>query len=506
MQKKQTKIRVLFRRLITLCLPLGVLLGVNHSLANATESPPHILLIIADDLGWKDVGFHNSEIQTPNIDRIAREGIELDRFYTQPTCSPTRTALMTGKSPARLGINRPIAKNQVAGLPLEEKLLPEYLRDAGYATAMVGKWHLGHHTPHYFPNQRGFDYFYGYVTGGIGYWDHNHGGGHDWQRNGKTLREQGYSTSLLTADAVRMIESHNTAKPLFLYLALGAPHLPNEAPTETIERYADLPNEKRRIHAAMVDEMDQGIGRVIAALTEQNMLDNTLVIFASDNGGLIYGGNEGPVKTLAEFATAIFDRPIPFTALEFMATNTFDGASDNSPLRGGKGDVLEGGVRVPAAVRWPKHLQPGKYQGFITASDLLPTLLEVANPKQPALPAGLNGISQWQSLLSGKEIETPDYFVSGILSGNALYRWPWKIITTEKPVLYNVKKDPEEKNDLSAQHPQRVKEMMLAAQNWPVTEDSSESIFSFLMDTDTFGGEENRTPWAEAAIENALAK
>ena len=492
--RKNRKTKPPFRILACLWLPLGLLLCSNFSLADDTRSAPHILLIIADDLGWKDVGFHNSEIQTPNIDRIALEGIELDRFYAQPTCSPTRTALMTGKSPARLGINRPIAKNQEAGLPLEEKLLPTYLREAGYATAMVGKWHLGHHTPDYFPNQRGFDYFYGYVTGGIGYWDHNHGGGHDWQRNGKTLREEGYSTRLLSTDAVRLIREHDPAQPLFLYLALGAPHLPNEAPAETIARYADLPNEKRRIHAAMVDEMDQGIGRVLETLTNKKMLDDTLVIFASDNGGLIYGGNEGPVKTLAEFATAIFDRPIPFTALEFMATNTYDGASDNSPLRGGKGDVLEGGVRVPAAIRWPKQLAAGKHEGFITASDLLPTLLEVANPKQPAPAADFNGISQWQSLLSGKEIETPDYFVSGMLSGNALYRWPWKIITSEKPVLYNVKEDPEEKNDLSAQHPQRVKEMLQAAQNWPVAADNSASFFSFLMDIDTFGGEENRHP------------
>jgi arylsulfatase A-like enzyme len=481
------------------------LLPASFTAANPSENPPHILLIIADDLGWKDVGFHDSEIQTPNIDRIAHQGIELDRFYVQPTCSPTRAAIMTGKSPARLGLYRPIGKNQEIGLPLEEKILPEYLLDAGYTTAMFGKWHLGHHTPEYFPNQRGFEYFYGYVTGGIGYWDHNHGGGHDWQRNGKTLREEGYSTRLLATDAVRVISSHDATQPLFAYLALGAPHLPNEAPEQTIGKYSHLPNEKRRIHAAMIDEMDRAIGSVIAALEQKSMLDNTIVIFASDNGGLIYGSNEGPIRTVAKIATTIFDRPIPFTILEFMATNTFDGASDNSPLAGGKGDVREGGVRVPAAVLWPAQLKPGKHEGFITASDLLPTLLEIAHIGEPYPEKNLqlDGISHWQSLITATKIETPDYFVSGLLNDRAFYRWPWKLITGDEVQLYNVQVDPEEANNLAEQHPVRAAAMLDSANNWSKAPDSGASMFSVLFDIDTFGGEEDRQPWAEAAIDNS---
>ena len=180
---------------------------------------PHILVLLADDLGWKDVSFHGSQIQTPNIDRIAREGLELDRFYVQPICSPTRTALMTGKSPMSMGIELPISKQERTGLPLEETLLPEYLGRFGYQSVMSGKWHLGHYVPDYFPSSRGFESYYGHVTGGVGYWDHNHGGGHDWQRDGVTLREDGYTTHLIADEAIRLIEERDEARPLFLYVA-----------------------------------------------------------------------------------------------------------------------------------------------------------------------------------------------------------------------------------------------------------------------------------------------
>ncbi|MDB3967144.1 sulfatase-like hydrolase/transferase, partial [Porticoccaceae bacterium] len=183
------------------CLGLvAALIFSFHSSAYATEdsSPlPNIVVILADDLGWNDVGYHGSEISTPHIDRLAAEGVELDRFYAQPTCSPTRAALMTGKSPRKLGISRAIAKNQQLGLGLDERIMPQYLNQLGYQSLMVGKWHLGNYTPAYAPPARGFGHFYGFLSGGIGYWDHNHGGGHDWQRNGKTVREEGYATHLL---------------------------------------------------------------------------------------------------------------------------------------------------------------------------------------------------------------------------------------------------------------------------------------------------------------------
>ena len=209
--------------------------------AGATSHP----LILADDLGWRDVGYHGSEIETPHIDRIAREGIELDRFYAQPTCSPTRAALMTGKSPLRLGIDRPISKNERTGLPLEETILPQYLARLGYQPIMVGKWHLGHYTPDLFPQARGFEHFYGSVTGGIGYWDHNHGGGHDWQRNGETIREEGYSTRLIADEALRLLDTLDGRPPRRSCSRPSThPHLPNEAPPD--ERSSDTRRSKRK--------------------------------------------------------------------------------------------------------------------------------------------------------------------------------------------------------------------------------------------------------------------
>ena len=177
---------------------------------------PNIVIILADDLGWNDVSYHGSEINTPNIDKLISSGVELDRFYVQPTCSPTRAELMTGKSAMRLGITRPISKNQKLGLGLEEKILPQYLKELNYSTYLLGKWHLGSYIPDYFPTRRGFDYFYGYLTGGIGYWDHIHGGGHDWQRNEVGLREDGYVTQLIKNDTLKIINDHDFTNPIFL--------------------------------------------------------------------------------------------------------------------------------------------------------------------------------------------------------------------------------------------------------------------------------------------------
>ena len=341
---------------------VGLLISAGRAMADrdgadASHARPNILFILADDLGWRDVGYHGSEIATPSIDRIARDGLELDRFYAQPTCSPTRAALMTGKSPMRLGITQPISKNQTTGLPLDETILPQFLARAGYQTSMVGKWHLGHHTPDQFPQARGFEHFYGFLTGGIGYWDHNQGGGHDWQRDGVDLREEGYSTRLLADEAIRVLETRDRSRPLFLYLAFNAPHLPNQAPEETIAKLSSIEDPRRRVHAAMVTELDAAIGRVIGVLESQGMGNDTLVFFASDNGGLVRDATPKPLLAFADALVSVFGRPIPIAGLDFLVANVSDGASDNSPLPLGKGFVEEGGVRVPAAIWWPGQLE-----------------------------------------------------------------------------------------------------------------------------------------------------
>jgi len=476
----------------------------NHPQAAANKSSaPNIVIILADDLGWNDVGYHGSEINTPNIDRLAAEGLELDRFYAQPTCSPTRAALMTGKSPKTLGISRAIAKNQKMGLDLSERILPQRLNLLGYRSLMVGKWHLGNYTPAYAPPARGFEHFYGFLSGGIGYWDHNHGGGHDWQRNGKTVREEGYATHLLGDEAVQLIEQHQSQQPLFLYLAMAAPHMPNEAPQSSIDEYASISNPNRRIHAAMVTELDTQIGRVIDALEQQQMLNNTLILFASDNGGLSGDSPEGAsvIKRLGNLGDFFFGRPVPIGVLEEFAKFAFDGGSDNGLLRGTKTSTLEGGVRVPALLWWPERISAGTYTEFISVSDILPTLLEAVGGPQ-SIPEGINGASQWRSLMKEEQTPKPDYLVTGF-DNTALYQPPWKLITGDRLELYDVFADPTERNDMAALYPERVVQMQKIIEQWPAGEERGVEIREIIFDMDTFGGPEDRIPWAEAAIENA---
>ena len=457
----------------------------NISIAAQAAGKPHILIILADDLGWNDVGYHGSPIQTPNIDRIASEGIELDRFYVQPTCSPTRAALMTGKLPQRFGIYRPLNKATERSLPLEEQLLPEYLADQGYQSFMVGKWHLGHHKQAMLPNQRGFEHFYGSLTGGIGYWNKVHGGGYDWQRNGKTAREDGYVTHLLVDEIRTLIEGRDKRRPNFMYAAFQAPHLPNEAPQATMILRG------------------QAIGTVLSIYKEQGMLDNTLVLFMSDNGGLILPGPEETHTLIQKIGITVdkwFDRPVPLPGLEFIAANALDGGSDNTPLLGGKGMATEGGVRVPAAIWWPSNLKKRHHTQPMTIADVLPTLLDAIGAGD-AIPDDLDGRSQLEAL-NGRISEHPDYAVSGLFSGQAIYRWPWKLIDTESPQLFNVLEDPMEQADLAATESERVTEMQERLSTWSFAEDPAIPVFDALLDPDTFGGEEDgRLPWSEMTLD-----
>ena len=276
------------------------------------------------------------------------------------------------------------AQDNAKGLPLALNTLPDYLRQLDYQTALVGKWHLGVKKL-YHPNQRGFDSFYGNLSGAVGYWDHVHGGHYDWQRNGKTFREDGYVTHLQAAEAVRVLRTRDKERPLFLFLSLGAPHLPNEAPQQAINAYAHIDDERRRVHAAMVSELDTAVGDVMAALNAEGMADNTLIWFLSDNGGLTdYRGMPQAFYRVLDTAKWIWGADIPIRFIEFMRSNTEDGGSDNSPLTGAKGSVREGGIRVPGIVRWPDKMPRGKFDTRLSVLDILPTLLDAA--EGPLLP------------------------------------------------------------------------------------------------------------------------
>ncbi len=456
---------------------------------------PNIVLILADDLGWNDVGYHGSEIRTPSLDQLAANGVVLEQYHSQPTCTPTRAALMTGKNPQRLGIYRQFAKNSTQGLPRDQKTLADHLKDAGYQTWLVGKWHLGHARQSFHPNSRGFDHFYGHVTGGIGYWDHVHGGGLDWQRNGKTLREEGYSTHLLADEAVSLIEAREPGQPFFLYASFNAPHLPNEAPAGTIETYAHLANPYRQLHAAMVTELDTAIGRLVAALKQQGELKNTLIWFMSDNGGLNRDAGMGGYLALAEKVDDWFGDSAPITMLEFIRTNALEGGADNTPLRFGKGSIYEGGVRVPSLVHWPEVLAPRREASMFTAQDVLPTLLAAAGLEAPG---DLDGGDRWSVLTAGEAVDAKPYVTMGQGGAQAYYQWPWKLIAQDDAYeLYHLERDPLEATDLAGIEPDRVSTLSAELEAIPRAETVHIPLYRVFWDPDFFGGEEDRAPWAD---------
>ena len=479
---------------------------VSILLSSNVISSPNILIILADDLGWNDVSYHGSEIKTPNIDKLISSGVELDRFYVQPTCSPTRAELMTGKSAMRLGITRPISKNQKLGLGLEEKILPQYLKELNYSTYLLGKWHLGSYIPEYFPTRRGFDYFYGYLTGGIGYWDHTHGGGHDWQRNEVGLREDGYATQLIKNDTLRIIDNHDFTNPIFLNVNFGAPHLPNEAPEESVLKFSYIEDETRRLHAAMISEMDNAIGEIIAALEKENVLKNTIVIFASDNGGLTQDVKLNPSFLAIPKKIGVCDTKNKFgiKIFQFICEN-YSGGSSNKPLPEGKMSVSEGGIRVPAAIWWPDKLEYSKSENFITMMDVLPTILDLINYENEI---DVDGKSRVNSLVDIDNTESSKYVVTNIINDKyAVIDMPYKLITSsDGDELFNILKDPIERLNIAEENQEIVLELKNTLSQWQFSKNRSLPISEVFKDPDLFGGDEDRIPWIEKAFENVKTK
>jgi len=248
--------------------------------AGAAANPPNIVVILADDLGNADLGYRGGEIHTPNIDTLAKGGVRLESFYGEPVCTPARAALMTGRYPMRYGLQTlVIFPSHTYGLPTDERTLPQALREAGYQTAMVGKWHLGHADKKYWPQNRGFDYFYGNVVGEVDYFTRERGGLTDWQRNGKFLKEQGYYTELIGSDAVRIIATHDTSNPLFLYVARWrrTPRTKHPAVRRCVQGHDQ--GSDPATYAGMITALDDQIGRMVAALDKKKMLDNTIIVF-----------------------------------------------------------------------------------------------------------------------------------------------------------------------------------------------------------------------------------
>jgi len=479
---------------LSILFAANLLAGLVHA-----DNRPNIVIVMTDDLGWMDVGYHGSEIKTPRLDELAAKGLVLDQFRVQPTCSPTRASLLTGKSSLRLGVIRPIAKIQPKGLGIEETTVAEHLKEAGYQTFLAGKWHLGFARSKYLPNQRGFDEFYGFVTGGIGYWDHVHGGGYDWQRDGVTLRESGYSTELIAKEAVRLIKDREKEKPLFLFASFNAPHLPNEAPPKALAAASYIDDPLRQGHAAMIGEFDFGLGQIVDALSEEGIINETLIWFMSDNGGLNAHPGLGPMVPLARWIDDWLGSPAPTVLLEFIRTNALEGASSNGSYRRGKGSIYEGGVHVPSVIHWPEHIDPGRSASFITVQDVTPTLLGIAGIGSKNAFDGVDHSAQL--VFDEKLAEIPDYFTSGN-DGEAVYRWPWKLIANNDDhlELYNLESDPYERHDQSSLENAMANELQDVLIRAPRGESIHVPFWKSLLDPDFFGGEEDRMPWADTVV------
>jgi arylsulfatase A-like enzyme len=413
--------------------------------AAATAQPgaprPHIVYILSDDQGWKDVGFHGSDIRTPTLDQLAQTGVRLAQFYAQPMCTPSRAALMTGRYPHRYGLQTLVIPSAgTYGLPTDEWLLPQALQAAGYRTAIVGKWHLGHADRKYWPRQRGFDYQYGPLLGEIDYYTHSAHGTRDWFRNNKLVKEEGYVTELIGRDAVRLIERHDPATPLFLYLAFTAPHSPYQAPKAYLDQYKHVADPSRRAYAAMITAMDTEIGRVLRALEKRGMRENTLVVFQSDNGG---------------------PRSAKFTGEVDMSKSTIP--ADNGPFRDGKASLYEGGTRVVALASWPGRIKPGTVADTpIHIVDMFPTLARLAGaPAAKGKP--LDGLDVWPALGEGRPSPREEVVYDIEPFRGAVRQGDWKLVwqTTlpSKVELFNLAQDPGEKNNLADQNPQKVAEL-----------------------------------------------
>jgi len=432
---KQNKLRNFGLPLLTAVVALTSASSPVH----AADKKPNIVHIVADDLGWKDVGFNGcTDIKTPNLDALAAGGAKFTQFYVQPMCTPTRAALMTGRYPFRYGLQTAVIPSVSAyGLDTTEWLMPQCLKEAGYKTAIIGKWHLGHADKKYWPKQRGFDHQYGAMIGELDYFTHDEHGVLDWFRDSKPVKEEGYTTTLIGKDAARLIEKHDTSTPLYLYLTFNAPHTPYQAPKEYIDRYRNIEDPTRRTYAGMVACLDDEIGRVVSALEKRQMRDNTLILFHSDNGGTRNAMFAGVMADMSKVK-------IP---------------CDNGPYREGKGTLYEGATRVCALANWPARIKAQTVDGLIHAVDIYPTLAALAGAST-AKRKPLDGMNVWDTIAQGKPSPRTEIVYNIEPFRGALRQGQWKLIwRTLLPSsldLYDLEQDPSEKNNLAAANPKKV--------------------------------------------------
>nr|XP_049694929.1 arylsulfatase B [Helicoverpa armigera] len=370
-----------------------ILTVVSKLISGYRQGPSHIVFIMVDDMGWNDVSFHGSDqILTPNIDALAYHSVILQQYYSEAICTPARTALLTGKYPMRLGMHgQPLFNSEDRGIPLTERLLPSYLKDLGYSTHLVGKWHVGMSKPEYLPTSRGYDHHYGMRGGYVDYYTYNKV--ETWP-NGRLMFgldlyddaipqdfEQRYIVDALTEKAVKIIHHHNASQPLFLHVTHNAPHAGNaggalQPPLYSAVKHQHIANSDRRLYAEIVTHVDRSVGKIVQALSNRGILDDTIIVFASDNGAPTVGD-------LRNWGV-------------------------NLPFRGKKYTPWEGGVRVPAFI-WQSALRPRVWQGLMHISDWLPTLITAAGGK---VPTGIDGVSQWESIVQSSASKRSEVLIA----------------------------------------------------------------------------------------------
>lgn len=424
-------------------LVLGLVsLGIWFPLAAQPQPLPNILLIITDDQGLHDVGYYGAnDLFTPHIDALAKEGLRFDNFYANSSvCSPTRAALLTGRYPSYVGVPgviRTHKTNNWGFLNPESVLLPRVLKEQGYTTALIGKWHLGLESPNT-PNEHGFDYFHGWLGDMMDDYVQKRRHGINYMRkNFEEIDPPGHATDLFTEWAVNYIHHKASEKsPFFLYLGYNAPHFPVQPPQEKLDdvkkRFPQL-SEKRAKLVAFIEHLDEGIGKVITALKESGLYDNTVIVFTSDNGGWL------------------------------------PDEANNGPYRDGKGTLYEGGLRIPTFITWKNTITPGNSTPYRALSmDLYATLAEIAGAE---IRHKIEGKS-FLPLIRGQTIDDKDrplFFERreggdqfGGLAIHAVNVNGWKLLQNrpnEKQQLYNLNEDPFEQTDLIDTHPDKFKEL-----------------------------------------------
>jgi arylsulfatase A-like enzyme len=430
---------------------MGTLLGAlgAASIQGAPAQRPNILLIVADDLGWADVGYHGSPLRTPNLDRLSRNGAELDQHYVAPVCSPTRAALLSGRYWSRFGVTSPQAEQ---AFPFGTVTLASALKMQGYETCIAGKWHLGSQ-PEWGPRKFGFDHSYGAFGGGTGPWDHRYKKGpytRNWHRNDQYVEEQGHVTDLICREAIAFLKAPRR-NPFFLYVPFTAVHHPLSEPSEWLKANAAV-EAGRRQYAACVQHMDDAVGSIIEALEKTGQRANTLVVFTSDNGGM-----GRPAADLNAYP------------------GSYESGSlgENQPLRGHKGQLYEGGIRVPAFVNWPGRIAARKIAAPIHAVDWTPTLSTLAG-YVPSTNLKWDGQDVWPTIAGGEKPAPRDLYWKGPGGRSyALRSGDWKLVVhgagdaqrrveldgQRRVEVFDLARDPFEENDRASDEPAVVKRL-----------------------------------------------